>query len=334
VEQVNSHPVDFCQVQITQIERTSFLEFRTEYEEDEEFVELLKSIMEHGLLEPLIVRPSNHLTQGREEEKKYELICGYRRLLACKRLGLNSVPCIIMQLNDRQAFEISLIENTQRKSLNPIEEAEAYKSYVFNFGRGSISRLAERIGKSEEYVSHRLLLLGLPKPIQDRITKKLLDPSHAMELVWLKEVDKQLEIYEMISKYGLSLRELRAVVKKVKAGSSVQQAVQEVLYIRRMVKISKKKTSSDNEPVDSWPYYTKTEEDSEKNKKLQILDKAIILMRGSLTGLDFLIHESETLPDIRKILMENRSHVHTILDNLITQKMQYKRGRVLTQLLA
>jgi len=333
VQQVDPRSAGFCEVPLEQIEKTSFLEFRTEYEEDEEFVELMKSIMQHGLLEPLIVRPCSNETAESKGEK-YELICGYRRFLACKRLGLHSAPCIVMQVNDRQAFEISLIENTQRKSLNPIEEAEAYKSYVFNFGRGSISRLAERIGKSEEYVSHRLLLLGLPKPIQDRITKKLLDPSHAMELVWLKDVNKQLEIYEMISKHGLSLRELRAVVKKVKEGSSVQKAVQEALYIRRMTKLNKKETGTDNEPTDSWPYYTKPEENPEKDKKLQILDKAIILMRGSLTGLDFLIHESENLPDVRKILMEHRSRVHGILDNLITQKLQCKKDKTMSPILA
>ncbi|MEM0075351.1 MAG: ParB/RepB/Spo0J family partition protein [Conexivisphaerales archaeon] len=323
--QANPHSTQFTNVPISQIERMSFLELRTEYEEDEEFVELVKSITEHGILEPLIVRPAMDQSGSIRDSQKYELICGYRRFLACKKLGLDSVPCIIMELSDRQAFEASLIENIQRKSLNPIEEAEAYKSYVFNFGRGSISRLAERIGKSEEYVSHRLLLLGLPKQIQDRITKKLLDPSHAMELVWLKDVNKQLETYQMISKYRLSLRELRSVIKKVKEGVPVSEAVEQAIYYRNMAKSNRNGVNRNSGTPDSWPYYRSEVENTDKDRKLQILDKAIILMRGSLTGLDFLVHQSETLPDVMEILMESRRRVHSILDDLIRKKLQYKK---------
>ncbi|MEM0118042.1 MAG: ParB/RepB/Spo0J family partition protein [Conexivisphaerales archaeon] len=318
---------EFIQLRLSQIERASFLEIRSEYEDDQEFVELLRSIMEQGLLEPLIVRKSNSQVKEDTTEQKYELICGYRRYLACRRLGIDPVPCVVMNLNDRQALEASLVENTQRKSLNPIEEAEAFKSYVFNFGRGSISRLAERIGKSEEYVSHRLLLLGLPKPIQDRITKRMLDPSHAMELVWLKDVKKQLELYELISKHNLSLRELRSVVRKVKDGISPKEAVKDVVKIKQVVRIKDINTNADAQSNDSWPYYTISSHELRKDKKLQLLDKAIILIRGSLTGLDFLIHESEMMPDIKKILMENRQLVHGILDGLITQKIRYKRNR-------
>ncbi len=124
----------------------------------------------------MVVRPIK--TSGELDERaataKFELVCGHRRYAACKKLGITTIPCIILPLDNREAFELALVENLQRENLNPIEEAEAFKSYAVSYGHGGVTRLARKIGKSEEYVSHRLLLLSLPGQLLGRINRRLL----------------------------------------------------------------------------------------------------------------------------------------------------------------
>src|SRR5919106_362647 len=105
--------------------------------------ELIDSIRKNGLLHPIIVR-----TRG----KFFEIIAGCRRYDACKKLGLRKIICHVVELDDKSAFEVSLIENIQRKSLDPIEEARAFKSYVDNYGWGGLTELASKISKSTAYV--------------------------------------------------------------------------------------------------------------------------------------------------------------------------------------
>ncbi|MGC8912085.1 MAG: ParB/RepB/Spo0J family partition protein, partial [Nitrososphaeria archaeon] len=105
--------------------------------------ELITSIEEKGLLEPIVVRPV---------EDGFEVVAGCRRLEACKRLGWRKIPCHIIELDDREAYEVSLIENLQHKTLDPIEEALAFKRYVDEYGWGGMSELARRVGKSVQYV--------------------------------------------------------------------------------------------------------------------------------------------------------------------------------------
>src|SRR5579862_7786956 len=153
-------------ISLEEIGTSALLSFRIDPEQTEDFSELVDSIRRHGLIQPLVVRRVN---RNNGERGHFQLVSGYRRFCACKQLEIPAVPCIVRSLTDQEAFEIALVENVQRRNLNPIEEAEAFKSYVVNFGRGSVSRLARKIGKSEEYVSHRLLLLGLPKVLIERI---------------------------------------------------------------------------------------------------------------------------------------------------------------------
>ena len=116
--------------------------FKHNYRSDNTDLEqLIDSIKQKGLLQPILVRSS---------EVGYEIIAGHRRYESCKRLGWRKIICHILELGDKDAFEISLIENIQRASLNPLEEAEAYKRYVIDFGWGGITDLAHRIGKEHE----------------------------------------------------------------------------------------------------------------------------------------------------------------------------------------
>ena len=165
--------------------------------------ELITSIEEKGLLEPIVVRPV---------EDGFEVVAGHRRLEACKRLGWRKIPCHIIELDDREAYEASLIENLQHKTLDPIEEALAFKRYVEEYGWGGMSELARRIGKSVQYVSSRIKLLSLPQDVQDKISRRReISPSIAQELINL-EADKARALTQVIVEKRLTRREVRKIV--------------------------------------------------------------------------------------------------------------------------
>src|SRR5215204_2556877 len=136
--------------------------------------ELIKSISEKGLLQPILVRA---------KEGHFEIIAGHRRYNACKNLGWRKIICHILEIGDKDAFEISLIENIQRRSLDALEEAEAFKEYVINFGWGGISDLAIKIGKSISYVDRRIRLLKLPIDVLHSTSNSLISTSIAEELL-------------------------------------------------------------------------------------------------------------------------------------------------------
>jgi ParB family transcriptional regulator, chromosome partitioning protein len=168
--------------------------------------DLILSIRQKGVLQPIIVRPI---------ENAFEVIAGNRRLEACKRLGMKKIPCYIVGLDDKQAYEISLIENIQRKSLNPIEEAKAFRRYVDEGGYGAISELASRLGKSEPYVSKRLALLSLPSEVQEQLVRRRITPSIAEELIPLDPG----EIREITGQPFIShatRAEVRTAIKRVR----------------------------------------------------------------------------------------------------------------------
>jgi len=174
--------------------------------------ELIHSIKMIGLVNPIVVRPL--------DDGCFEIIAGHRRFQACKQLGWKKVPCQVVDLNERKAFELALVENIQAKSLNPIEEALAFKKYVEEKGWGSVSELAKRIGKSQSYVSARLSLLKLPKEIQEAIISRQITPSVAQELVTLPNQQK-LALFEQIRAHKLS----RSIVRRIKRGICSEKQV-------------------------------------------------------------------------------------------------------------
>ena len=165
--------------------------------------ELAASIKEKGLLEPIVVRPI---------DGRFEIIAGSRRLEACKRLGMRSIPCHVADLDDKEAFEVSIIENIQQETMNAIDEARAFKKYVDDFGYGGVTELAGKIGKSQGYVSNRIRLLSLPKGVREEIIRRRISPSVAQELVSLD--DSGDEIVEIIRERHLSMREVRRIVRR------------------------------------------------------------------------------------------------------------------------
>lgn len=306
-------------VSLSDVTRLDFLNFRADLG-IEELHDLIDSVKRYGLIQPIIVRRAKNQVARRYSPAKYELVCGSRRCEALRRLGLHLAPAVVMELDDREAFEVSLIENVQRESLDPIEEGEAFKSYVTNFGRGSVTKLAKRIGKSEEYVSHRLLLLGLPKQLQERISSRLLNPSHGTELVWLQDEKAQLSLSDQISKHNLSLRQVRAAVKMMRNSHlSAEDAVMRVLAAKKTGKLAQHTTDGSYEP---WP---ESHGRGGEDDNIRLLERMKLHIRTCLAGIDLLIDNADTSLPVYPFLAHERWDVHHILDDLIRTEVEYRK---------
>jgi ParB family transcriptional regulator, chromosome partitioning protein len=168
--------------------------------------ELAQSIASIGLLHPIVVRLVHD---------HFEVVAGHRRLEACKRLRLTQVPCHIVEMDDRSAFEASLIENVQHESLDPIDEASAFASYTSTHKWGGTSELARAIGRSETYVSKRIALLSLPKEIQEKIIRRRINISSAEELISLP-TGSQVELSDYAEKNELTKLEIRGIARRLR----------------------------------------------------------------------------------------------------------------------
>jgi ParB family transcriptional regulator, chromosome partitioning protein len=166
--------------------------------------ELQTSIEEKGLLHPIVVRVDGN---------GYEIVAGNRRFAACKQLGWKSITCHIMELDDKNAFETSLIENLQHRTLNAVEEAFAYKKYIEEYGWGGVSELAKKIGKSHSYVSNRIRLLELPQDILDKIVCRQTNPSIAQEILAVEDQGKRESLIREIISDNLTREEVRELVR-------------------------------------------------------------------------------------------------------------------------
>ena len=168
--------------------------------------ELAASIRSQGIIQPLIVRETG--TPG-----SYEIIAGERRWRAARIAGLAEVPAIVIEADDRKMTELSLIENLQREDLDPIEEAEGYKTLMDNYHLTQ-EEAAERVGKSRSAVANSLRLLGLCPEVRQMLQNGDLSGGHARALLPLK-ADLQLDAANLIVKQGLSVRQTEALAKRL-----------------------------------------------------------------------------------------------------------------------
>lgn len=169
--------------------------------------ELAESIEQHGVLQPLVVRP---LANG-----SYQLVAGERRWRAARIAGLTEVPVVIKELTDEEVIEIAMIENLQREDLNPLEEALGYR-YMMDELNITQEQAAEKVGKSRPAVANALRLLKLPNEIQDMVKNNLISPGHARALLGFDSEDMKVQTAKMIIKEDLSVREVENLVKKSK----------------------------------------------------------------------------------------------------------------------
>ena len=168
---------------------------------------LADSIREHGVLQPIVVREIGVL------EDNYEIIAGERRWRAAKMAGLDEIPAVIMTGDELKIAEVALIENVQRKDLNPIEEALAYKALIERFDLKQ-EEVARQAGKSRSAVANMLRLLELPDEVLALVQEEKLSMGHARAILGLADEEKMLPLAEMIIAKELSVREVEALVRK------------------------------------------------------------------------------------------------------------------------
>ena len=170
---------------------------------------LADSIAEHGIIQPLTVRPI--------ENGYYQIIAGERRWRAARLAGLNEVPVVVMEVDDKEAMELALIENLQRQDLNPIEEALGYQSLLNDYHMTQ-EQAAQRVGKSRPAVANALRLLSLAPEVQELLADGTLSAGHAKAILMLREAKQQLLAAQRIVNLQLSVRQAenlcRSMAKK------------------------------------------------------------------------------------------------------------------------
>lgn len=253
---------------------------------------LITSIREHGLLQPILIRPLSH---------GFEIVAGHRRFHACRSLRWRFIACKIRELADKEAYEIQLTENMQRKSMDPIEEAEAFRRYVVDFGWGGVTELAAKIGKSEEYVSHRIQLLKLPEEVKQHVIENRLNVSSALELTSIPS-EKQNMIVQQINSSDLTVRQ-----------------------IREMKSLMKTNTFAINSGADQIGQSTPRLL-NRKSHVLKLTKKTILALRITLARIDNLIDEVHSTvepserAEIVSFLMGTRLRIHSLIDETIRYK--------------
>lgn len=172
---------------------------------DDRIDELCQTIRLHGVIQPIVVR---------KIAKGYELIAGERRLRACKKLEMVTIPAIVRDMNDSQAASAALIENLQREGLTAIEEAHAYQKLIELHSLTQES-LAQRLGKGQSTVANKLRLLQLPPVVQQELLKRTISERHARALLSLKEESLQIQVINEILQRELNVKQTEERVKRL-----------------------------------------------------------------------------------------------------------------------
>src|SRR5579863_1121844 len=169
-----------------------------------ELDELVASLRERGIIQPIIARPVRGTVDA------YEIIAGERRWRAAQRAGLHEVPVVIIEATDDEALQLAIIENVQRANLNPLEEAEGYRALIRDFSH-SQDDVARLVGKSRSYVANTLRLQTLPDPVKEHIYAGRLDAGHARALVGHHDAERLAD--EIVSR-GLNVRQVEALARE------------------------------------------------------------------------------------------------------------------------
>lgn len=177
----------------------------------ESLVDLVDSIREHGILEPLVVA---------QTPAGYQLIAGERRWRASKILGLTQVPCIVKETSHRGMLEMALVENVQRVDLNPLERAQGFKRMMDEFSLGT-AEISQRIGKSQSFVSNSLRLLTLPDALKDALLSGIVTEGHIRALAAIEDTNQMIEALRQILREGGSVRRAEELSREYKSRSGV-----------------------------------------------------------------------------------------------------------------
>ncbi len=208
--------------------------------------DLIESIKEHGIIQPLVVSPKGD---------KYELIAGERRLRSAMELEMREVPVIIREVSDQKKLELALIENLQREDLTPIESAIAYSRLINEFNLTQ-DELARKMGIARSTVANTLRYLSLPEEIQDALSKKQISEAHAKYLLGLDSEVKQINIFRKILYNNLSVRETDRLIKQYGGTKKAKITVGE----------------NDKQIIDSLRLYLGTKVDIKRGKKVSRIE--------------------------------------------------------------
>ena len=179
---------------------------RKDFDEDA-LTELADSIAEHGLLQPILVRPM--------PDGGYQIVAGERRWRACRIAGLSEIPAVIRDLSERETAQLALVENLQREDLNPLEEAEGYGALIETYGLTQ-EEAAKTVGKSRPAVANALRLLSLPEAVKALLREGKLSAGHARALLALEDPAKIEKAALLIAEKGLSVRAAERLVQEIK----------------------------------------------------------------------------------------------------------------------
>jgi len=243
--------------------------------------ELSSSIKQHGLLQPILVRPMQH---------EYEVVAGNRRFAAAKFLKLRKIASHVIDLSDKEAYEVGLVENVHHRTMNPIEEAIAFSRYGQDRGWGGITELARRIGRSQEFVTKRIQLLRLPPNIRNEIIHRRITPSVALEMLPLDKEAMQ-EFANFVIKNPLTKVEIRNIVK--------------------ISKTKKKEFDDQNE------HYIEKRVFREKDLIDKALRKSIVLMKSTLVNFDDIVNSVNDDWILKELLMQYRMIIHGDIDTFL-----------------
>ena len=275
-------------VSISQIKLPEFYYREKEYDEDIE--NLVFSMKQYGLLNPITVRNLGNY---------FEVVTGVRRYKASKLLGWRKILCHVIDVPDKEAYEISLMSNLQHKQLDPIEEARAFKKYLFNYKWGQISELAYKIGKSHSYIHKRLKLLECSPEIINAISQKRVDPSIAEEIVSIKSQDLRTNMITLALENKITCQQIR-----------------------------KMKDAFDNCDVITNSLYPNNQDDFGSNQNLKELDernqklfnKMIILLKNTIRTMSPIIEDAEDDWIVHNMLMQHKNMIDKQIDILIKER--------------
>ncbi|WP_413304935.1 ParB/RepB/Spo0J family partition protein [Bacillus sp. 1P10SD] len=167
--------------------------------------ELRDSIIEHGILQPLVVRKSI---------RGYEIVVGERRFRAAKEAKLETVPAVVRELSEQQMMELAVLENLQREDLNPIEEGQAYQTLMEKL-KLTQEEVAKRLGKSRPHIANHIRLLSLPQKIQELISAEKITMGHGRALLGLRQKAKLPAVVEKVIQEGLNVRQLEKLIQQL-----------------------------------------------------------------------------------------------------------------------
>jgi len=187
---------------------------RTRFD-DEKLEELSQSIKENGIIQPIILRPSNN---------KFEIVAGERRWRAAQKAGLKKIPAVVREVSDEKLLELALIENIQRHELNSMEEARAYQKLIKMLGLTQ-EMVANRVGKDRVLIANYLRMLRLPDDIQKLVEEEKITVGHARALLGVEDPLVQRRIARNIIEMSLSVRETERTIKRIAAGENVERII-------------------------------------------------------------------------------------------------------------